>query len=232
MLKIIILSTRHSSLIVSFLSMTHFLLDTERKSSQKYSGSLTVQRIKGRLQQRALPWAWEWMVLFWGGQAFGWMCLLLRALDSEEGNESVPQRGCGSRHAPDSNFIDGWSGDSVKYPPGLGVLTPLNGSVLNYSNQNMAGHWESWSLKTNQRSRQDIEILRTCSFFPVSPRKQQSQLCSTQSTHTGGVRTGRHFLLPVELCGFNFLNLNWKYVYSSVWLSKTNFLRKIFHVKC
>lgn len=109
----------------------------------------------------------------------------------------------GTLSCPSSNFIEGWSEDSVKYPPGLGVLTPWNASVLNCSNQNMAGHWESWSLKTNQRSRQDIEILRTCSSFPVSPRKQQSQLCSTQSTHTGGVRTGRHFLLPMELSGFH-----------------------------
>lgn len=58
MLKIIILFTRVSSLIVSHLLMTHFLLDTERVIAEIFRLRLphrVRQHNKGRRQQRVQP---------------------------------------------------------------------------------------------------------------------------------------------------------------------------------
>lgn len=149
MLKIIILFTRLSSLIVSLLSMTHFLLDTERESSQKYSGYVHCTESGSKLwagySKRHCPEPGsekqDKCGLFWGGQTF----------DVEERTSPCP----GLRRKqmllwwlewllPSPSLQPHWLVEQVchEIPIGSEALTPLHGSVFNGSNQHMAEHWE------------------------------------------------------------------------------------------
>ena len=80
----------------------------------------------------------------------------------------------GSRQVPECSSPDVWGQCAVKSPPWCGALAPQTGSVLNCSNQNMTGPEGVFlSMKTNQRSRQDRELLRTWSSLPISSRDEQ-----------------------------------------------------------
>lgn len=126
MLKIIILTTRLSVLVVSLLSMTLFLLDTERERVITEIFRLCPpHRVrphnKGRMQQRALPWAWvrktrHGRFCFHAARPLAWMSILLLALDSEGEKWEAPQARLWVAPSKPHMFTDLWNACAMNYP--------------------------------------------------------------------------------------------------------------------